>query len=236
MLYSVASLPIYGMLLLNSVVPFGEGLEAWAFLSEQIGRFDFWIFMLASAVLLPPVYEEIAVRGYMLGRLRENFGPIGAVIVSSFLFMLSHGHFYKADAVALLSMATGIFAVICWGYVTVRTGTLLPAMVAHALFNLPIPREWQALLPVVLIQLIIIAVGRKIIAEYAVQFLADWRASDRKTMALGVALVMVFLVPILTLNAAGVNGVAVPLGVVWLVAALAISVFAFIRRAREQRA
>ena len=81
-----------------------------------------------AAVVLAPVCEEILFRGFLFGALRSRLGSLFAAVVSSAVFAVLHGY-----------SVAGLGAVFLYGLVFVwlyqRSGSLLPGMVAHAVFN-----------------------------------------------------------------------------------------------------
>ncbi len=84
-------------------------------------------------MLVVPVAEELAFRGYLLRRLRAaRFGALPmqdaglpALLISSVLFGLSHGSYWLP----------GIFAGVLFGAVAMRTGRIGEAVAAHATAN-----------------------------------------------------------------------------------------------------
>jgi len=87
---------------------------------------QFWPFLLAFA-LLPALCEEIAFRGFILTGLHKRFRPRTAVLLSSFLFALYHMNVFQLLPAFLLGIVLGL--------VTVRSKSLLPAMLLHFLHN-----------------------------------------------------------------------------------------------------
>jgi uncharacterized protein len=86
-----------------------------------------WLLFVWAAVL-PPVFEEIAFRGLLLAKLERLMGPAQAIWVSALLFGILH--------LSVLSLAVFLVPLAAVaGYVTRRTGSLLPAIVIHALHN-----------------------------------------------------------------------------------------------------
>lgn len=86
--------------------------------------------LLALGVLIAlaaPLFEEILFRGVLFGGLRRPLGPWGAGLVSSVLFALLHG---DPQAGLVLAVLGGIFAALYH-----KTGSLWPAVLAHALWN-----------------------------------------------------------------------------------------------------
>jgi CAAX prenyl protease-like protein len=84
-------------------------------------------------VLVVPIAEELAYRGYLLRRMvaadfeAVNFRAVGAwpLLLSSVAFGLAHGSMWLA----------GIAAGVVYGVVLIRTGRIGEAIVAHATTN-----------------------------------------------------------------------------------------------------
>ena len=75
----------------------------------------------------PAFAEEVLFRGLLLRALLVRFGPALAVVASSLLFGLIHVDPPQATGAAVIGLALG--------FVTYRTGSLWPAMAAHAANN-----------------------------------------------------------------------------------------------------
>jgi membrane protease YdiL (CAAX protease family) len=85
-----------------------------------------------SALLMTPmvagVVEEMAFRGYMQRHL-ERIGPTFAIMVTSTAFTLLHGTHGLAY---LLAVAPGFFlASVVYGYLALKSGSILPGMALH---------------------------------------------------------------------------------------------------------
>jgi membrane protease YdiL (CAAX protease family) len=77
------------------------------------------------------VYEEVLFRGFMMPRLRRATGSwTAAVFLSSVLFTVLHMFDQKPAAMILIGFLSLAFSVV-----TVLRRSLLPAIVAHALFD-----------------------------------------------------------------------------------------------------
>lgn len=99
-----------------------------AFLEEYAKRPWGWLPLVVGAVILAPVTEEIAFRGWMQRRLESSWGVPAAVAGSAALFALAHG-----QTVGLPNrFAFGLAA----GFLVVRTGSVWLGMVLHAANNL----------------------------------------------------------------------------------------------------
>jgi membrane protease YdiL (CAAX protease family) len=85
-----------------------------------------WLLVLLCVVV--PIGEEIFFRGFVYGGLRARWGAPLALLVSSAFFAAVHLQVVHAFPIFLLGI---VFAVVYH-----RTGSLVPAMVAHGLNNL----------------------------------------------------------------------------------------------------
>lgn len=87
--------------------------------------------LVAGAVLGAPVVEEVLYRGLLQGALVRGLGPgWPAATVTATLFALVH-----VGSVPPHALATLFTLGLALGVLTLRSGRLLPAMVAHAAFN-----------------------------------------------------------------------------------------------------
>lgn len=85
--------------------------------------------LLAVVISLGPgLAEELGFRGFVLRCLEEDVGMPLAVLGSSVLFGIVHGNVLQGTGAGLIGVYLGL---IVW-----RTGSLLPAMAAHATNNL----------------------------------------------------------------------------------------------------
>jgi membrane protease YdiL (CAAX protease family) len=80
-----------------------------------------------SAVVIAPVIEESVFRGGIFGPLRLRWGALAAALVSSVIFGAVH---YTLSAFLPLVF---LGCLLCYLYQ--RTGSLLPCMLLHAVFN-----------------------------------------------------------------------------------------------------
>jgi len=85
------------------------------------------IVFLVSLSLFPAVLEELLFRGVVMQSLRR-FGDPFALICSSILFAMLHRNLIQGPNALLTGLVLGYF--------TLRTGSLIPAMVAHFVNNL----------------------------------------------------------------------------------------------------
>lgn len=84
-----------------------------------------------AVVVLAPISEEIFFRGFMFpGLSQSNWGPIGAILLSSILWAVIHLQ-YDLFGVALIFVAGLVF-----GYARWRTGSVLTPIILHGIMNL----------------------------------------------------------------------------------------------------
>ena len=81
---------------------------------------------IVSAAVFPALLEEMAMRGFVLHALRP-YGDWFAIVVSSVLFGLIHGNVLQLPFALVLGLMLG--------WMTVRTGSIWPAVVLHFVNN-----------------------------------------------------------------------------------------------------
>lgn len=86
-----------------------------------------YILAFIGLVILPPIAEELLFRGYLFGRLRQQFGFWFTAIVVSVTFGFVHGQWNVGIDTAVLSMF------LC--YLRERTGTIWASILLHAIKN-----------------------------------------------------------------------------------------------------
>lgn len=89
------------------------------------GIFGFFLTFI-STVITPALVEEFACRGLILGHLKK-YGEGFAIIVSALLFGLMHGNFEQIPFAFLVGLVLG--------YITVKSGSIWPAVAVHAFNN-----------------------------------------------------------------------------------------------------
>lgn len=77
--------------------------------------------------LLPGICEESLFRGFVLGGLNNSTGKWKAILLSGVMFGIFHLDPYRLLSTTILG--------ILFGYITVTTGSIFPAMLAHFLNN-----------------------------------------------------------------------------------------------------
>ena len=81
----------------------------------------------AVVVLVAPLVEELTFRGFGVSGLALVFGPVGAILGVGIAFGVWHGLLVAFPVLAILG---AILAAL-----RIRTASVYPPMVAHALFN-----------------------------------------------------------------------------------------------------
>ena len=80
-----------------------------------------------AAVILAPIAEEMLYRGVVLkaaSKISQRF----AIFFSAFIFGIMHGNPYQ--------MVLGILLGIILGYITIKSGSIVPAIICHMINNL----------------------------------------------------------------------------------------------------
>lgn len=90
------------------------------------GFFGFLLTVIATAII-PPLVEEFACRGLILGSLRK-YGDGFAIIVSSIIFGIMHGNFQQMPFAFLVGLVLA--------FITIKSGSLWIAIAVHAFNNL----------------------------------------------------------------------------------------------------
>lgn len=134
---------------------FGMGADNW-FISiatnyrntldtRGLALWQLHLFFTLPACLFSPVGEEIFFRGLLHGALQERFGPRAAAVSEAGLFGLvhvcHHGLWLAATGWAFRPVSGVLWMLLMFGTALVfsalrqRSGSLGPAIVAHAMFN-----------------------------------------------------------------------------------------------------
>jgi membrane protease YdiL (CAAX protease family) len=88
-----------------------------------------------ALVLIPPIGEEILMRGYLYSGLRSRLSFVWAMLITSALFGLAHLEFGReAPLVWVAAVHTFILSMVLV-YVRERTGALYAAILIHLLNN-----------------------------------------------------------------------------------------------------
>lgn len=80
-----------------------------------------------SICIMTPISEELFFRGYLLDSINRMHGQWPAILISAVIFGLVHLDPFT------IGMAT--IGGIIYGWIRIRTGSLLPGIAAHAMWN-----------------------------------------------------------------------------------------------------
>ena len=84
------------------------------------------VLMIASAVIMAPLEEELLYRVILQGTLQRSMSPTASILISAGLFSAVHGF---PDALGLFPLA------LVLGFLYWRTGSYLAIVTTHAAFN-----------------------------------------------------------------------------------------------------
>jgi len=139
-LLGLLSFTVFG--LLASAISLGMGIHKGDW-SALLARPDIhpdpdvvgWGYFLLA--LVPGIWEELAFRGLILSRLRKALPAWVSILLSSVLFSLFHltNLATQAPSAAIGGVAMSLLFGLTWGVMTVRTGSVLPAMLSHYLVD-----------------------------------------------------------------------------------------------------
>ncbi len=108
------------------VVPAPREVTEFEQLMKKIFELPRWQLYLLLAVL-PPVCEELLCRGFLLSSFRARFGDGLAILFSALLFGGLHLDVHRVPATTLAGLALG--------YIRLRTGSIVPAILFHMIYN-----------------------------------------------------------------------------------------------------
>jgi membrane protease YdiL (CAAX protease family) len=143
---SLCELPVLAIVVANLIHPNPTEPFRQAMMDMSYKRWQFWLFSAVSSWAVIPFFEELFYRGYCQRRLAEDWGNGPAILAASSLFTFTHAQYLRADAynagmiLGLLLSAIGFGVIFAW------TRSLLPSIIAHALFDIPMTALWQGLL------------------------------------------------------------------------------------------
>ncbi len=133
----------FSLLMIGSVV---AGLALWllgvspeeqttnvGIVTQNSGTVWQWV-MIGSVAIGAPIAEELFFRGLLLGALRRRFGSFVGVVGSALAFTSVHYVGGSLEQSIMLFSVVGAIGVVLGAYV-VRTGRVLPTIIAHSVFN-----------------------------------------------------------------------------------------------------
>lgn len=145
----------------------GDGPAHWQMLHSE-WDLDFWIYMMVGSIIIPPIVEELFFRGFTLSRLSEAFSTGYAILIMALLFAGFHTQYYQMSIISIAQLVLLFFSSVVLGYSRVYSGTIIPALVAHALVNIPVVGTPALVLGGVMV--IIVGLKWKVLSSYAREF------------------------------------------------------------------
>jgi len=133
----VAALPARLLFVVNDWLHLGDTAPWRAALLDAPWDFDFWVLMAVGSFALIPFVEEMFYRGYVLKRLNASMRTGSALMLGAALFAFSHAQYLHFDALNLITLASVVFSGLVYGVVVVYARSLWPAILAHAMINVP---------------------------------------------------------------------------------------------------
>jgi membrane protease YdiL (CAAX protease family) len=134
----LAGLPATVLLLIQEYSPIGAEPPLWTALRAAPKDVSFWIFMAVGSFAVVPVVEELAWRGYVLGRFTEAIAPGAAVVATAVPFALAHTQYSSFDPAMIFATLALLLLSFAITLATIRTGSVWPAVIGHAIINFPI--------------------------------------------------------------------------------------------------
>lgn len=127
---AAAATPLVGLIssvAISSLVEESKNLQMMSDIFRSHGKSGFLIPLAFLIGATPAFCEEVLFRGYVQTRLNRSIGPIAGIVLSSAMFAMFHVDWVHVIAVFPLGVYLGVIA---W-----RSGSLLPAMLAHFVNN-----------------------------------------------------------------------------------------------------
>ena len=123
LLLSIIVILSFPLLLLNPDLP----PQSYEQMLRTVQDGSQFLLLLIMAAVLAPLSEELFYRGMIYPVLRKYLGPAGGAVLAGILFGLAHYDLWRTIPLAIGGM------VLCWIYE--KTGSILPAMIAHGVWN-----------------------------------------------------------------------------------------------------
>lgn len=158
---AVGFLPVAALLQLRHALGLEGGPAAWALFDTATRDADFWAFMLAGSILLPPLFEEAYFRGYAVSRLQPGFGPRWAVAVVAVIFSLAHLQYLDGSLVGTGMALLLLWESVAFGFARLTSGSLIAPVLAHGLANVPLTPFQRSMEIVLLLALLLWGYSRE---------------------------------------------------------------------------
>jgi membrane protease YdiL (CAAX protease family) len=138
--------PVVGISFANSFHPGPTAAWRQALMNMPMLSWQYWLFTGVLSWAGAPFFEELFYRGYWQRRLAEDWGDGPAILGAAGLFTFSHAQYFRADPYNAGMLAGLLLSAIGFGLVFAWTRSLIPAMIAHAVFDVPLSTLGQGIL------------------------------------------------------------------------------------------
>ena len=138
--------PVVSIAVANSIHPGPTAPWRQAVMDMSMWRWQYWLFTGVLSWAGAPFFEELFFRGYCQRRLAEDWGDGPAILGAACLFTFGHSQYFRADPYNAGMLAGILLSAIGFGLVYARTRSLIPCIMAHAVFDIPLSTAWQSVL------------------------------------------------------------------------------------------
>ena len=135
---ALIALPSLALTQAQEIWQFGARAPWFDILQQRPWDWQFWVFTAVGSFMLIPLLEEVFYRGYLLSRLASGWHAMPAILLTAILFAGSHAQYLKWDIFNLAMLLNISFVGVVLALATLYSRSLWPAIVAHALINLPL--------------------------------------------------------------------------------------------------
>lgn len=183
---ALVAIPSLALTQAQELWQFGDRAPWFNALQQRERDAQFWLFTAVGSFAVIPVVEEIFYRGYLFHRLASAWQPGAAVALTASLFACSHVQYLQADAFNLAMLINVGYIGAVLALATWYSRSLLPAIVAHAVLNMPMVLPVAAVVIVASLCCLLLGWSRW---QAFRQFVAgQWRATSGSSLLIGAAL------------------------------------------------
>jgi membrane protease YdiL (CAAX protease family) len=138
--YGLLALPIYFVFYIAMVAVAGSLIPSLNINEQQQIGFQgahggALILTFVSLVVLPPIAEEIMMRGFLYGSLREHMSKIAAALLTSVIFAAAHLPEGGSGGLLWVGFIDTFILSLVLVYLREKTGSLWASITLHALKN-----------------------------------------------------------------------------------------------------
>ena len=132
-LYFIALLAVMGII--SKLIPSINIEQQQQIGFESASGFSSLALVFISLVVLPPIVEEITVRGFLFSGLNKKLGVVASALIASLLFAAAHLQLGSGEPQLWVAAIDTFLLSIVLIVLRVRTGALWAGMLVHALKN-----------------------------------------------------------------------------------------------------